>query len=322
MKLTQQKYSKKALTAILIVCAISVSSCSTYIACPPDPRASETCVINDQLFKLYKTSSDNINYSVWLGKANGGIWFQHNTQQIMPAASAIKSAILIEFFDLKLSSLDSPFIEASDIIGNSDSPAISHFNGELIESIQSELKGLTARELAQAMIHKKHVQSNAAYNAATNVVIEYLGGPKVVTKLIHNRISGSQGIVVDRYMLADRQENGDNLLTAESLAAVLRFIAGNNSNNELLTSVSDVLWLETDKSGASHYYKGGSLSSTPQVRIKAGWWDKEDSGFIYVVIATNSSTNSNREDFDAMSAELTAFSELIQQVGFRILDTQ
>ncbi|MBL4870929.1 MAG: hypothetical protein JKX72_08245 [Robiginitomaculum sp.] len=124
------------------------------------------------------------------------------------------------------------------------------------------------------MIHKQHIKTNAAYNAATNLVIEYFGGPQALSELIHRRFPRAQELKLARYMLADRKKHDDNLHNAHTLAAILAELANSSQPDLLRSEIRTVLWLEKDDMRGGHYYKGGSLSFLPQVLIEAGWWEK------------------------------------------------
>ena len=137
-----------------------------------DLIAAETKSIANAVSQLESDTVGGVEYSVWLGQPDGKIWYQHNADSVRPAASAIKTAILIEFLSTQIDSLDRSFDALNEIVGNPDSPAIRHFDEEQKASVQSELRELTGRQLAEAMVHKEHIETNAAYNAAANVIIE------------------------------------------------------------------------------------------------------------------------------------------------------
>ncbi len=279
-----------------------------------------TQAIVTEIARLEKNSADGVEYSVWLGKPNGEVQYQHNANRVRPAASAIKTAILIEFLSAQIDSLDNPFDALDAILDNPKSPAIRHFDAEQKADVQKELRGLTVRQLAEAMIHKEHIETNAAYNAAANVIIEYLGGPKALTERVRQRFPAAPGLQIARYMLADRKTHADNLLTAASLATVLRFLAQSTPADELHAAARNVLLLETDAERGDHYYKGGTLTSDPQVRIEAGWWDYRGAAFVYVVIATRPMAASSAEDFEQLHSNLGELSQVVQSAGFRIRD--
>ncbi len=306
-------------TILIAAFIVAASSCQPPQETLEDIIESEVRAIERAVADMESGNAGSVEYSVWLGPPDGDAWYRHDASSVRPAASAIKSAILIEFFSEQIESLDQPFAALSDIIDSQESVAIRHFDAEQQAAARAELRDLTARQLAEAMIHKEHIESNAAYNAAANVIIEYLGGPMALTERIRQRFVHADGLQIARYMLADRQENADNLLTADSLASILQYLAVGTANDKLRAAVRNVLLLETDATRGDHYYKGGTLTSAPQVRIEAGWWDDRGAACVYVVIATHP-VATGEVDFDVLRSNLGDLSRQIQDAGIRIRD--
>ena len=304
----------------MAICVFVIVSCSQSNSVGKTDVELDIQAIESVLNEL-ETNDAGFEYSVWLGPPGGPAWYSYNDKAIMPAASAIKTAILIEFFNDKIESLDAPFAEMSALLDNPDSQAIAHFSPEQQLAVHTELKGLTARQLAEAMIHKQHIETNIAYNAAANVIMEYFGGPQALTKRMHSRFPQAQELKLARYMLADRQKNDDNLLNAHSLAVVLGELANPAQPDKLRSEVRSVLWLEKDDIRGDHYYKGGSLSSMPQVRIEAGWWEKDCRASVYVVIAHNPITGSSKPNYKKLRANLKRLSNVVQNSGVHIRNT-
>lgn len=304
---------------LLTVFVAACASCQPARENQQDVIGSEIKTIEPAVAEMEARDAGSIQYSVWLGPPDGDAWYRHDASTVRPAASAIKTAILIEFFSEQIESLDQPFAALGDIINSQESAAIRHFDAEQQAETRNELRDLTARQLAEAMIHKEHIETNAAYNAAANVIIEYLGGPAALTERLQQRFPRADGLQIARYMLADRQENGDNLLTAESLATILRYLAVGTANDELRDAVRAVLLLETDETRGDHYYKGGTLTSVPQVRIEAGWWDYRGAACVYVVIASRP-VATGEENFDVLRSNLSELSQRVQDAGIRIRD--
>ncbi|MBT8082967.1 MAG: class A beta-lactamase-related serine hydrolase [Gammaproteobacteria bacterium] len=305
----------------LVFGAISVI-CFTTDGVARDVIDAETASIAGAVARLESEAVGDVEYSVWLGQPDGHTWYEHNADDVRPAASAIKTAILVEFLSTQLDSLDEPFDALEAIVDNPASPAIRHFDADQEAYVQNELRDLTARQLAQAMVHTEHTYSNAAYNAAANVIIEYLGGPEALSERLQRRFPDAAGLQVARYMLADRQQNPDNLLTARSLATILRYLAQDGPTDELRTAARAILLYETDANRGDHYYKGGSLRSDPQVRIESGWWDHRGAAVVYAVIATRPSPAKSDEDYDNLRSDLSELSRIVQYAGKRIRDAQ
>lgn len=314
------RHRRMPLLVVLSALALMAASCESFNTAERETIAAESRPIARALAEREDRASDGAQYSIWLGEPSGRAWFQHNAGAVRPAASAIKTGILIEFFGERRDMLDAPFDEIDAIVTNPSSPAIAHFSAEQKSEARKELPGLTSRQLGEAMIHKKHVTSNAAYNAAANIIIEYLGGPEAVSERIRRRFPDVHGLRLSRYMLADRHKTGDNLLSAEALAQVLESIAGADEKNGLFAAARQALFLEEDETRGIHYYKGGTLTSHPQARIEAGWWENDHGAFVYVVIATR--PKPEQDDFEEFRNDLGALSLLVQSAGANIRDSQ
>ncbi len=304
----------------LTICVFAIVSCSQSNNAKTTDIELDVQAIETVLTEL-EGNDEGFEYSVWLGPPDGPAWYSYSDKTIMPAASAIKTAILIEFFSGKSKTLDAPFTELSALLDNPDSQAIAHFSPEQQLAVRTELKGLTSRQLAEAMIHKQHIETNIAYNAAANVIMEYFGGPQALTKRMHSRFPQAQELKLARYMLADRQKNEDNLLNAHSLAVVLGELANPVQPDKIRSEIRTVLWLEKDDIRGDHYYKGGSLSSMPQVRIEAGWWEKNCRASVYVVIAHNPVTLRSKPNYKKLRANLKRLSNVVQNSGIHMRNT-
>ncbi|HAK53997.1 MAG: hypothetical protein QF463_04830 [Vicinamibacterales bacterium] len=230
---------------------------------------------------------DGIRASVWVGGPTGAPWFTHEPGVVRAAASAIKTAYLVEWFDLHRAALDAPVEGAVDIVADTTHPAVAHFEAGQLEEIRREIGGASARRIGQMMIRGTDV-SNVVYNAAANVVAALLGGPAELTERIRARDAAFDGLTVRRYMLAARDATGDNEATAESLAAVLQRIASRRLpgvDDETARAIRKILRLpDDDGAGRGHYFKSGSLNSDPLVRIRSGFWDLPEGIVVYVVI--------------------------------------
>ena len=303
------------LSGIVTLLCILLAACTTDSEPQSNIVEQESARIDAALAHLETTGTANVEYSVWLGPASGPAWYRHNAETVRPAASAIKTALAIEFFADRIESLDQAVSSIDTIVNDPDAAAIRHFDAEQKQAARQDLPGLTARQLVEAMLHKQHVNSNAAYNAAANVIIEYLGGPAAATTRIHRRFPSAKDLVIARYMLADRNTNDDNLLTADALATVLQHLTAGGAGTDLNATVRAAMLLDTGTSTGEHYYKGGTLSSVPQVRIEAGWWEQQGQAAIYVVIATRDNADGGDAAFEKLKSELAELSSLVQEAG-------
>lgn len=215
----------------------------------------------------------DLGRSIWIGTADGEVLYEESSDTPRPAASSIKTAYLVEFFSDRADALDEPVPDAVDVVGNSEHPAIVHFDADTQAEIQEHLETATARTVGRHMIRGTGV-SNPVYNAAANLVTAFLGGPPELTARIQARHRDYAGIDSRRYMLAARDVTGDNTATAGSLAAVLAAVARGDVpgiSPETHAAMRDILFLEDTEDGR-HFYKGGSLNSNPITRVLSGYY--------------------------------------------------
>lgn len=276
----------------------------------------ETLVELDRRLREFKEMDDEtIERGVWIADACSGPVYSTGDDVVIPAASSIKAALLIEFFAEFAERLDEPFEPTTSLLRDRDSPAFRHFDHGTLQNIRTDLIGLTARELGEAMISKKHVTSNAAYNAAANLIILVLGGPEAVTRKIRDRHAGLENTTIARYMLANRYDTGDNTTTLADLGTIHRSLALRDIrgiNAETTESICAVLEIES-LGGRRQFYKGGSLSSDPQVRIEAGWLQHEEDILLYAVAAHRKSPPESRDTgFTILRSQVAELSEIVK----------
>ena len=217
----------------------------------------------------------DLGLSVWIGPADGEALYEESAGVPRPAASSIKAAYLVEFFSDRAETLDESVPGAAQVVGDSEHPAITHFDPETQAEIREHLETANARTVGHHMIRGTGV-SNAVYNAAANLVTAFLGGPSELTGRIHARHPDFSGIHSRRYMLAARDVTGDNEVTAASLTAVLAAMARGDVpgvSAETHDAMRDILFLEETSDGR-HFFKGGSLNSNPITRVLSGYWEK------------------------------------------------
>ena len=227
-------------------------------------------------------------WSAWVGSPAGAAAIDEDAEVDRPAASAIKPAILEEFFAAHAGALDEPPPSAPAMLGDDQHPGMVHFPSEVREEIRRGLGGASVREIGRIMIHDEG-GSNAVYNAASNVAIDALGGPEATTRAIHRRDPAFGGLHVRRYMLAARDVTGDNTATAASLAAVLARLAGRDVpglDAETVEAIRAALFLEVDPDRGRHFFKSGALNTIPMTRIRSGWYESDDAAIVYVVMGS------------------------------------
>ena len=265
---------RAAPAALLAFTALAASGCSASPQSPPPQDA--TARIAAAIAATPADAFTGLGRSIWIGAANAGEALYRESDDLpRPAASSIKTAYLVEFFADRAGALDEPVPDAAAVVGDPQHAAIVHFDAEVQTEIREHLEPATARTVGRHMIRGTDV-SNAVYNAAANLVTAHLGGPPDLTRRIHERHPDLAGITARRYMLAARDVTGDNEVTAGSLATVLGGIARGDLPGiapETHEALRDVLFLEESPEGR-HYYKGGSLNSSPITRVLSGYFER------------------------------------------------
>ena len=219
-----------------------------------------------------------VGVDAWRGPAPGAeaspavAW---EAEQVLPTASSIKTAIMIEMFARFPKALDQPAPGLDEILKD-DHPAIAHFAPPQRDAIRAGLSGASVRRIGRVMLGSEGA-SNLVYNAASNVAIALLGGPDETTRRIHERAPEFAPIMVRRYMLTDRKARGDNEATAAALLAVVRRLALRDLPGLDAATVEAcrmVVQVSDDPARGRRRSKGGALDSLPITRVSSGWYER------------------------------------------------
>jgi len=271
-----------ALTTAALACDRAADTSAAVHPAPTIDRAALDVPIDGAV----EAAEPGTTLSVWLGPPVGAAWYARDADVSRPAASAIKTAYLIELFDAYADRLDAPLAGIDDALQPAH-PAVVHFDEAQQEEIRRDLTSASVREIGHHMIRGTGV-SNVVYNAAANVTTAVLGGPAELTRRIHARDAAFAGLVSRRYMLAARDVTGDNEATASSLAAVLQRIAAGQVAGvapATLEAMREILAVEDQTGPDRHFFKSGWLDSDPLTRIHSGFWNTTSGTFVYVVMA-------------------------------------
>lgn len=254
-----------------------LAGCAAPPTAAPPPPAEGAAAIASALGAVPADGLPGLERSVWIGFADSGIsgggpLYAEAAEIPRPAASSIKTSYLVELFAERAGTLDEPLPDAASVVGDPEHPAVAHFDEETRAEIREHLTEATARTVGRHMIRGDGV-SNAVYNAAANLTTAFLGGPRALTRRIHERHPDFAGIEARRYMLAARDVTGDNEATAASLAAVLAEVAAGTTpglSPETHEAMREILFSEETAEGRA-YTKGGSLNSAPITRVLSGY---------------------------------------------------
>jgi beta-lactamase family protein len=237
-----------------------------------------------------------VQAGVWFGPA-GAPMYQLSADRTIPAASVVKTAILIELFAAHAGHLDEPLGSAAVLV-NDRHAAMAPFSAAQRGEIRTVLGSATVRTVGAIMMGSEKA-SNAVYNGAANLAIASLGGPGETTAKIRARDAAFGGVVVGRYMLAPRTA-ADHAATPGALAAVLTAVAGGKVpgvDQATAAALAETMMQRKDALGV-HHHKEGNLDSDPMVCIKTGFYAR-DAGkppLVYVVGAALSARPTKGRD--------------------------
>lgn len=298
-----------------LVSRLAVTLCGCFSLASPALAGDLNPDFPQEVERQLAASPAGTKYAIWIGRPDGKTLFELNADQAVSTASSIKVAILLEFFAKYEDQLDSPPAGVSPLI-QPDQPSFGYFTQKQRDEVAKHLAKATVAEIGYRMIHTDGAP-NIVYNGATNIATALLGGPKKTTELIHARDPSFAGITVNRYQLADRTANGDNIATPKSLAAVLAKLSTGKVaglKDETVQRIQEILKLESETPGVTSYSKSGSLSSVPVTRVLSGW--DEDSGetLVYAIMgsapakpnAGSVTFNKLRENVAALRAAIAA----------------
>ena len=230
--------------------------------------------LDEKVTKLVADAGDGVEIGVWFGAPSGEPIYQRGADRVMPAASVVKTAILVELFAAHAGHLDEPLGAAADaVLADDKHPALAPFSKTQRTEIRTALRGATVRTVGALMMGSRQ-PSNAVYNGAANLTIALLGGPAEVSAKIRARDAAFGGVVVRRYMLVARTADNDNDATPAALATVLAALAsGKVPGVDAATAEAMVQAMMQSKDPVLGVYrhKIGNLDSDPMVCLKTGF---------------------------------------------------
>lgn len=233
--------------------------------------------LDSQITAVLEEPSDGVVASVWVGDVSGDPLYTRSSDTILPTASAIKTAFLIELFAKYGDALDQPPPGVAEILNDSH-PAVAPFTKVQREEIRKALSGASVRKIGGIMMGSEPA-SIEVYNAAANVATALLGGPESLTRTIRERYAPAPlPLAVRRYMLAPRNVSGDNEASAAALATIMRILASGSKRDvpeKALEAAHGTVLISDNHLGLKgrHHVKEGALNSDPLVRVQSGWWE-------------------------------------------------
>ncbi|MCH2182461.1 MAG: hypothetical protein MK108_10690 [Mariniblastus sp.] len=243
---------------------------------------------------ILQTIPDDMVIGLVVLDDRGKVMFHHNSQRELPAASSVKSILLLELFNRYAEELDQqPRQDIAAIVQNRKHPAVAHFSERSQQEIAAELSVVSIKQLGSILIDSKDpsgkTYSNIVYNGAANVAIALLGGPAAATAQMQQRHDAFQGVHLRRYMLARRNVTGDNTATPFALATLFQTTVGKTPPDVMGNTVqelTDILHVTDYPNGAKLYAKGGTLYSDPVTQVRSGHYSNGTRTMNYAIMAS------------------------------------
>ncbi|WZO97845.1 serine hydrolase [Isosphaeraceae bacterium EP7] len=228
---------------------------------------------------------DGVEAGIWVGGVEGEPSLSIRPDAVMPTASTIKTAYLIELFAAYPDALDAPLPGADAILNETGHPALAPYTDDQRAGIRKSLRGASTRRIGETMMGGFEAP-NDVYNAAASLVTAALGGPVALTAKIAARDPAFAPIQARRYMLAPRDQPGDNTATTRALAAVIqRLAAGTLKGVSGPTHEAIRRAMETRKvNGRTLISKTGSLDTDPITRCRTGWIESPNGPVVYAIM--------------------------------------
>ena len=167
---------------LLLVCVRVYSAAYEAQPVHADGPRVDAHALDAKIRSLLDTHGAGIKASVWVGGPTGPAWYTWQPDEVRPTASAVKTALLVEFFARYASRLDQPPPGLDDVLGEG-SPAFRHYSAAKRKEVRQALAGMSVRKLGRVMMGSDPANVDV-YNGAANVVIALLGGPEESTKAI------------------------------------------------------------------------------------------------------------------------------------------
>jgi hypothetical protein len=229
---------------------------------------------------------------------NGCVFSGEDTA--LPVASMIKTFILVSAYLEFREDWDEVPPELNAVLSYEEGyrEPLEVFGSSARQEVRNRLGNMTYGDLARSMMGRNQAEiGNNAYNAAANVLIFMLGGPRECTERIRSIHSDFNSVRVGRYMLASRTNENENQATVRSLATVCRIICSQQIpgleavDYQRITSCMQRVTV----SGHNCYQKHGHLSEATSVNAWMGWIEMGDEYGIYCV---NVNTWERKHHFD------------------------
>jgi hypothetical protein len=214
-----------------------------------------------------------------------GVLFSRAPHAPRSAASAIKSAVALDLFAVRGDLLDTRPVGVDHLLRPGTHPAFRGFPPDQLERARGDLVGRTYWELARIMMGRTPA-GNEVYNAACNLIMIKLGGPRAIGGRLRGLDPSFAGFDINRYM-GSWNGDGDNTATPEALVSFYRMVSGGavpGLNRAQVEMLRTLLLHDGDGGPGTVYEKMGTLFPKPMVRVRAGYLQREAGNLVYAVM--------------------------------------
>ncbi len=208
-----------------------------------------------------------------------------------PAASAIKTAIALVLLADRFAVLNERPVGVELLLRAGTHPAFRGFSAEELDDARAALVGKSHLDLARVMMGRIDAR-NDVYNAACNILMIKLGGPRAIETRLHALNPAFRGFKIDHYMLTWNGD-GDNRATPRALVALYRDIARGEVpglDDERVRLLRDLVRESGDGSSGSVFEKPGTLYPRPMARVHAGYVERDGGDLVFAVMGEAAET--------------------------------
>jgi hypothetical protein len=226
-----------------------------------------------------------LEFGVAIYREGAGVVYERDADRPRPAASAVKTFVALDLIRMRGDRLDGAPAGLDTLLVPGVHPAFEGFTDVQLAEARKTLTGLGYLQIARIMMDRTEHQ-NDVYNAACNVLMIDLGGPKAIESRIRALAPEFAALDLNRYMLSWNHD-GDNLVTPRVLMTLYREIAGGrlgDLGDGDVAMLRDLLRSRGDGGPGSRFEKQGTLYPDPMVRVQAGYLERGDRDLVYAIM--------------------------------------
>ncbi|MBL8901223.1 MAG: hypothetical protein JNM84_26585 [Planctomycetes bacterium] len=272
-------------------------SCAALAAQEAPPWNLDRALLEAELEQLESRGPRGVRLGLWVGDPEGRAACARRADEAFPAASAIKTALVIEVFARRADELERI---PRELVALCDDPAHPLWAPLAPRPSQGSVEIEGPRELARAALRELSLfalgdlalrgtaATNATYNAGGSALLALLGGPEAASQALRARSPRYAGLELRRWFLAPRTR-GDNTATPRALGALLGDLARDavpGMSREAASAARAVLLARRSLEHGALYQKDGALDTDPACRVRSGFAEDRFGAWVWVIAAT------------------------------------